>query len=88
MSQVSSEVAVLRDERNAWRVERENSLKRAEVAEAQAKEYALVLKNSLDALSGLSDLRRQNCRLEREYTNAYGIVAQQNAFSCQLLENY
>ena len=59
-----------------------------EVAEAQARESALALKNCQGAMSGLSALRRQHSRLEKEYASAYGLVAQQNAFSCQLLEKY
>ena len=87
-SQVASEVAVLRDEQNDWSVESENVVKWAEVAEAREKEYALALKNCEVALSGLSALRRQHGRLEREYANVYGLVAQQNAFGCQILKKY
>ena len=65
LSQVASEVDVLRGEKNAWRIESENDLKGPEFSEAQSKESALVLNNSHTAFYGLSALRRQHSCLEK-----------------------
>ena len=51
-----SELTVLRGERNAWRVERDNAVKRAEIAEVAEWERSVALRDTQEILSGMGTL--------------------------------
>ena len=63
-------------------------VKRVEFSMAQSKDSTLDLKDFQVYLSGMSALRSQHGRLEREYSNSYGLDVQHNSLASQLIDKY
>ena len=82
------EVTVLPGERNAWQVERDNALCRAEVAEVADPASCIELRDAKAAFSTMGALRRKNHRLDNRNAASYGLVVGHNTLPRRLLEGY